>query len=208
MSLTAKSTATVKRDPITAGVKTAVCCGIVDLCEQESVWEGKVKSADKVMFIWELPKEVIETEDGPRPRTISKQYTNSLHEKAGLRKLLQNWRGIPFPAGNDVEFDLLEMLGKGCLISIIHAAGKDGETYARVGDVIGLPEGMDAPKATHLFSLNLDDPDALDTLELLPGWVQDRVKAGKTYPILLARRERPDWAPEDVPMDSEEDAVF
>lgn len=211
MSLIAKESNTVRREPIPAGIKTAVCSGIIDLGEQESKWQDKVKVARKVMFIWEIPSETIETEDGTFPRTINKQFSLSLHERSGLRKMLQAWRGKTFTEAETEGFDLKSMLGAGCLLSIVHTVSKsNGNTYASVDTVMGLPEGVPAPKASHLISFDLDAPTALNDLQMLPEWIQDRIKGGITYSLMTAEKDdaKP-WTPDDVAdMDGDEDAIF
>lgn len=211
MSLIAKESSTVKREPIPAGIKTAVCCGIIDLGEQETKWQDKVKIARKVMFIWEIPSETIETEDGTFPRTITKQFTLSLHERSGLRKMLQAWRGKTFTAEEVTGFDLKSMLGKGCMLNIVHTESKsNGNTYANIETVIGIPEGVPTPKASHLISFDLDADTALDDLQMLPEWIQGRVKESITYSLMTAEKaDVKPWTPDDVAdMDSDEDAIF
>ena len=211
MSLIAKEATAVKRDPIPAGIKTAVCSAIIDLGEQETKWKDKVKVGRKVMFIWEIPSETIETEDGTFPRTINKQFTLSLHERAGLRKMLQAWRGKTFTEAETEGFDLKSMLGQGCMLSVVHTVSKsNGNTYANVDSVMGLPDGVPAPKATHLISFDLDAPTALEDLEMLPEWIQNRIKESITYSLMTA--EQPDakpWVPDDpVDTDGDEDTIF
>ena len=55
-----------------------------------------------------------------KPRAISETYTNSLGEKANLRKMLENWRGRAFTQEEMDGFDLRNVLGKACMISVVH----------------------------------------------------------------------------------------
>ena len=208
MSLIAKNKSETKRELIPAGIKTAVCCGIVDLGEQETTWEGRTKVSNRVLFLWEIPKETIETENGPVPRMVSKQFTNSLHEKAALRNMLQAWRGESFPDNPEFDFDMSQMLGQPCMLTVIHKNGKDGTTYAKVDNIMGLPEGLEAPKASRIISFDFDDPDALNTMTLLPEWIQDRIKHSNTYAVLTARDDKPFDKPEFLPAPSDDDAPF
>lgn len=211
MTTIAKKTTTPKREPIPAGIKTAVCSAVIDLGEQESKWKDKVKVGRKILFIWEIPSETIETEDGTFPRTINKQFTLSLHERSGLRKMLQAWRGQSFAPGEDEEFDVKSMLGKGCMLSVVHTLSKDGSTtYANVDSVMGLPDGVPAPKATHLIYFDLDAPTAMDDLEMLPEWIQNRIKDGITYKLMTSgAMDAKPWVPEDEPdTGDDEDTIF
>lgn len=201
MGLNFVKTSTIKRDPIPAGVKLAVCCGVIDLGVQETKWKGKPRIGHRVMIIWELPKETIETDDGPVPRAINKQYTVSFKDNANLTKLYKSWFGKSFADGEAGSFR--DLLGQGCLLGIVHNTNEDGDTFANVDTVMGLPEGMEPPKPTHLLSFDFDDPDALETLEMLPEWIQNKVKASPTYAELVDKQNKPGW--ESLPASSDED---
>lgn len=195
MSLTIETKPKPKRDPIPAGVKAAVCSGIIDLGEQDESWEGKSKIVNKVMFTWEVPSATIDTEDGPIPRSLNRTYTASMGDRANLRKMVQSWLGKDLTDEEARRFDLRQMLGKGCMLNIVHKTNDKGEVFAKVDSVMGLPEEMPVPKASRLLLFDLDDPDALDAMALLPEWVQDRIKKGNTYARLLAKDNAP-WEPD------------
>ena len=86
-----------RMEPVSAGMHMAVCCAVIDLGLRKQVFKEQERISRKVLLMWELPDETFEDKDGnTQPRTMSKQYTLSLHEKAGLTKMLQSWRGKPF----------------------------------------------------------------------------------------------------------------
>jgi hypothetical protein len=105
---------------------------------------GKPKSQHKILVSWELPDEKMK--DG-RPFTIGQRYTWSMSEKATLRKHLEAWRGVPFTdADFGVDgFDIKDIIGKGCLLNIVHAESGD-KTYANIASIARLMKGMQAPK--------------------------------------------------------------
>lgn len=154
--------------PPPAGTHVAVCYRLVDLGTQKIEFQGETKMQRKIMLSWELPDELME--DG-RPFTVSKRYTLSSHEKATLRAHLEAWRGRAFteaeldPA-NPAGFNIKNILGKGCLLSVVHNT-KDGKTYANVGSLSKLLKNQTppAPKNEILyFSLDEFDPVAFDKL--------------------------------------------
>lgn len=179
MSLIAKQENESGFSPIPEGVHTAVCYGLIDLGTQYS--EKFDKKAQKVLIMWELPDETYKTEDGEeKPRMLSKEYTMSLHEKSGLRKDLQAWRGRTFTDEELAGFDLQNILGKGCQIQIIHK-DNNGKTYANIASIMGLPKGMTTKQPENFVVFDLDNPNALQELNSLPQWVQDKIKLSETY---------------------------
>jgi hypothetical protein len=85
-----------------------------------------------------------------RPFIVSKTYTWSMSDKAGLRKDLESWRGKEF---NDADFDaktgfqINAILGKPCLLNIKHETKADGNVRAHIDSISRLPKGMSVGKA-------------------------------------------------------------
>lgn len=137
------------RNPVPVGVHHAVCYAVIDLGTQPPQ-EGSMYAArgpvPKVMVCWEFPSERIDVErEGVQrnmPRSLSQEYTLSLHERAGLRKMLESWRGRTFTADELKGFDLRNILGKNCLINVLH---KDNG-YEKIAAVMGLPSGSQQRK--------------------------------------------------------------
>ena len=52
-----------------------------------------------------------------------------------------------------------------------------------MGSVSKMPKGMSVPQKTTnaLILFDLDAPDALENLQKLPEWVQNRIKESETY---------------------------
>jgi hypothetical protein len=90
------------------GTHAARCIRLIDLGTQQGEWQGKPTFKNQVLVMWELPDELMEAQDDgqPRPFIVSKFYTNSLSEKANLRKDLTTWRGRDFTDDELDRFDL------------------------------------------------------------------------------------------------------
>ena len=131
--------------PAPAGIHRAVCISYVDLGHQESEFNGESKIQNKVMLMWELPDELIKTDDGDKPFVVSKFYTKSLHEKSTMRHDLVAWRGREFTEPELEGFDLDNILGKACQVNIIHES-KNGKTRAKLTAVLPLSKGMEKPE--------------------------------------------------------------
>jgi len=133
--------------PCPAGSHLGICVGIIDLGTQVSPFNdeltGEPKMNKQVFIQWELPNELMANDE---PFTIGRFYTASLSEKANLRKDLQAWRGREFTAEELDGFSLKNILGKACLLSVIHYTKKNGSAGAKVGSVMQLTKGTDIPK--------------------------------------------------------------
>ena len=143
MGLTAKETGSGSFDPVPEGMHHAVCYGLYDLGTQYN--EKFNKNVHQVLLVWELPDERISVEkEGEKKellRSISKKYTLSLHEKAGLRKELEAWRGKSFTPEELQGFNLQALLKANCTLQVIHKH-KNDKTYANIQSIVPLMKNM------------------------------------------------------------------
>jgi hypothetical protein len=153
----------------------------VDLGMQESNYNGQQKVQPKIYLRWQIPSLRLKYEkDGVQhegPMAIGSKFTLSLHEKAGLRKILQSWRGKAFTPEELKRFDVTTILGKPCLITVTHAPKDGGGVYANIGAVAKLPAGVPAPElegGTLIY-----DADNRDTWDKLRPWLQEAIKGQK-----------------------------
>lgn len=190
MGLMAKgSTERTEFEMAPADNHVATCYMVCDLGLHEQEWQGNTTLKRRVRLAWELGEVM---RDG-RPFSVSKEYTLSLNEKATLRHDLEAWRGRAFTEDELAGFDLQNILGKTCLVNVVHQSKRDGSgMYARVAGVSRLPKGMTAPeRVNELVWLSLDEPDAELRLAALPEWLQKRIN-----PLPAAEVEAPDLEPE------------
>ncbi len=125
-----------------SGTIVGICYRVIDIGTQQSKPEYGSKRQKKITLSWELPEEKMA--DGVRVFSIHKRYTLSLHEKAVLRHDLESWRGRPFTDEELKGFDISNLLGKPCLLGIVHE-DSGGKTYANISSILKLPKGMPAP---------------------------------------------------------------
>lgn len=73
-------------------------------------------------------------EDGSAQMIWSRSFTESLNEKASLRKFIRQWFGRDLTAEEEVCFDTEALLiGRNASLVIVHEASKDGtKTYANI----------------------------------------------------------------------------
>lgn len=184
-------------------VYPAVCTMLVDLGDQYS--EIYDKTSRKILIGWELPGETL---DNGETRRLSKQYTASLNSKGNLRKDLISWRGRDFTDEELKAFDLRNIVGVPCMLSVIHKVGTDGRKFAVIGGIMKLPKGM-APMSptTEPVIYDLDDPNAEEKIEALPAWIRDRIRQSETWKTLVAETAYSDAERAPEPVDQAADAA-
>jgi len=170
------------------GCHFAICNMVVDLGVQESSFQGQAKQQHKVYLRWEVPDERVTYEkdgkDIEGPCSIGSLFTLSLHEKAKLRGVLENWRGRAFTADELKGFDITTVAGKCCQIMVKHDTGADGKTYANVSGVMSTSrEQKDRAKAAQsevgVVIYSLDTP--ANGWDKLPKWLQEKIE-GRVMP--------------------------
>lgn len=166
--------------PTPEGNHMAVCFRVIDLGTQRWEYNGEPQIGRKVLIAWELHGEDEEgkplTMDDGRPLSVSSTYTLSLGKKAVLRSHLESWRGKAFTEQEMAGFDVSQLLGQPCMVTIKHTS-KNGKTYANVAAVSRFPAALKAHKPAAVNPLQLFDisePDA-DVFEALPEWIQTKI---------------------------------
>ena len=175
--------------PMDAGTYPAVCCGVVDLGVQITAYDGKEKETSQLQITWEFPDELIEYNGEMKPRTMHKIYTASVNEKARLRLDLKNWRGRDFTAEELRDFNIANVLGASCLITVTQT-DKNGTVYSNVGGISKAMKGMEVKPPSKKLHFDIDDESTYPTFAELPEWVQDKINDSITFTergILLDR---------------------
>lgn len=212
MGLMAKSSGTA-RTPAPAGTHVAVCFGLVDLGTQVSNYEGRETKRHQVWVWWELADEV--TEDG-KPVTVGGFYTVSLHEKSGLRKTLESWRGRPFTADELNGFHLSNIVNKPCMLTVIHEQKKDGGIREKIAGVTAVPKSVKPqPAKSKTVMLSLDDGEFDRVVyDALPNFLRDTIlKSDEGQAVVngLTPKTQPQqptgqhWA--DIPDEADEEQI-
>jgi hypothetical protein len=168
--------------PAPEGTHVARCIQLIDIGTHHGEYQGAPTKRNQVIVRWELPNETVDTEKGPQPMLVSKFYTNSLGEKANLRKDLEAWRGRQFTVEELMKFDLESILDKPCLVTIAHNEKKK----AVVKTVSGLVKGMTCPPAHNQTSTFwIDDWDD-SKFEALPEGFKKLIQESDEYKESLA----------------------
>jgi hypothetical protein len=197
MSLTLKESAKAGGDfqIAPAGNHLAICYQIVELGQHHNAQYDKWQP--KIQIGWELPNE---TMDDGRPFVISARYTASFHEKAILRQHLESWRGRPFTDQELAGFDLKNILGKACMVNVVHNSAQNGKTYANVKSVAAVPKGMNVPEQINdsmVFEFGDQGFDE-QIFNSLPQWLQTTITSSREYQTMTN-----DTPVDDVPWDDD-----
>lgn len=147
------------------GNHLASCIAMIDLGTHNETFNGKSTLNRKLLICWELATEFDSAGDAfivgfdfNVPETLS--------SKSKLRSLIEKWRGRPL--GEDEEFDLTKLLGKGCLINLGHALSAKDRTYCKLLGISPTIKGMSAPEPHHrpfIWGFESDEPSQV------PGWI-------------------------------------
>ena len=171
--------------PVPMGVYHAVCYAVIDIGTQPAF--GNFPPRRKVMVIWELPHERINLmRDGREtslPRAINKEYTLSTDKKANLRKDLAAWRGKDFTDEEAEEFEVGNLIGANCQLSVMHKKSADGsKTYANVGSIMPLPKGGEKVRPENpTLVYDIPNEGTIDFPEGLPEWIVNKIKNSEEY---------------------------
>lgn len=144
------------------------CYSLVDLGTQLTTGQFGEKLQHKIRIGWELFGEdengqplTVDVDGKEMPLTITKSYTVSLHEKAGLRRDLAAWRGKDFTDEEAKGFDVSKLIGAYCMVNATQSE-TNGKTYTNVAGLTPLPGALKNAKPAPVHAnvvFDLDKPD-------------------------------------------------
>lgn len=142
------------------GTHVARCIKVIDIGTQKGEYLGAVNFKRQCIISFELPNELM---DDGKPFIVSRFYTASLSERSNLRHHLELWRGRAFTKEELLGFDSSNILGKPCMLTIMHSdKGK-----ARIEGITSLPKGTQCPPQVNkslIFSLDEFSPEIYESL--------------------------------------------
>jgi hypothetical protein len=134
----------VKFTPHPEGQFVAVCRDVINLGERVEQFQNKPpRIVEKCAIVFQTGEK---NPDTGELHIVSAEFTVSMNEKAGLRLLLEAWRGKSYTeeqAEEGVPVHKLE--GQAALVSVEHKKSSGGRLYAKIKTIAGLPKGLTAP---------------------------------------------------------------
>lgn len=126
------------------GAFAARCVDVIDLGMRVRDFNGKKSAAHTIAIVFSTGKVSKEgfTLD------LSQEFSFTLGDRGNLKKMLETWRGREYTEEEKgASFDIAkEVGGKPALLSVVHRKSADGKkTYANIGAVMAMPEGMMMP---------------------------------------------------------------
>jgi hypothetical protein len=150
------------------GVYVARCYSLIDMGTQVSDGQYGAKEQHKIRIGFEIFGEddngqplTIDMDGKEMPLTISKTYTLSLHEKAGLRKDLAAWRGRDFTEEEAKAFDVSKLVNAYCMVNVT-TSENNGKTYTNIAGITPLPQALKNAKPAPVHEpvmFDLDQPN-------------------------------------------------
>lgn len=141
--LTLKGGEDQKFAPHPEGQYAAVCVDFLDLGPKvEQYGDEPAKLTYKVALVYHTGEM-----NGDKPYEVSVEVTASMHEKATLRKLLEDWRGKSYTEDelrHGIPAD--KLAGVPCLLTVEHKKSGKGRLYAKIRGINPLPKGMPKPE--------------------------------------------------------------
>jgi len=164
-----------------AGIIPAVCVTYFDCGRQKSDLYG---IQHKIVLLWELDAR---NNEGAR-FTITKSYVLYLLPKATLTADLQSWRGKAFSDEERKGFDMDNVIGKPCQLSLIHTVKSNGAPWVSVNSVLPPPKGWKP------FSVETA-PDYIPSF--VATWMEKQIVAPDTRTDPAAGRDT--YVDDDIP---------
>src|ERR1035437_939713 len=97
-----------------------------------SGFQGQMQNKARITFEFPTELAVFNAEKGEQPRVMSQDYTLSFHEKATLTKVINACDPKALKVNEDdgliEEYDIEKLIGKTCLVTVIHKESK-GKMY-------------------------------------------------------------------------------
>lgn len=166
-------------DPVPEDTHIARCITVVDIGIQDTFFGKK----EQVYLGFEIPSIRVEWDDKEGVHhtgaaLIGSTYTNSIHAKSILGQHLTSWRGKAFSDEEREGFEVFNVLGAPCLISVVHKM-KGNNTYANINGIMRLPKGMVAPNPDgEQIAYSPQDATKIGNFVKLPEWLQKKCTEG------------------------------
>src|SRR5262249_38335249 len=107
----------------------------------------------------------------------SRIYTATIGERSSLRRDIEAMRGKRFTGSESESFELASLLGKPCMLNLIHEVSKNGRKYHKIIGLTPLPKGTRAPAMiSETLHYQIEDGEN-DVFEQLPEYIRGKIQA-------------------------------
>lgn len=160
-----------------AGTFPARVYSIIYMGTIKGEYKGTPTESYKVRLSWELPTKTRVFKEGEpaKPFSVSKELTLSMGSKSSLRPLVEGMLGVSFTDDDAKSFDIDDLLGKECLLSLAHRESPNGK-YVAINSTAQLPEGMTCPPAVNKPKILSYDRFDKEYFMTLPKFIQEKME--------------------------------
>lgn len=190
----------VEFERLDAGMYPATCIHVVELGTHDNTHPQAKPGTKKkdLLLVFETEELMPENDEGKQlPYVLSLRCTNSLGERATLRKHLESWRGKAFTDDELINFSVDKVLGKPCILNVTKEE-KKGKTYNNIKGVNPLMKGMTVTDPVNeMIDFGIHDIET-ETFKKLWPWVQKIITASyeaKELGLTLEPKEEEDDVP-------------
>jgi len=169
-------------------------------------FEGQLQNKTRITFEFPTEKKVFDENKGEQPRVLSQAYTLSFGEKANLRKVINacDPKGLKTDVVGFVSYDIENLIGKECLITVGQREKKNGEgKYNFVEAVTILPKGMECPAQINPSKILNYTKFDWELFKALPEFVRKEIEGSEEFKKLEKPKEfeypKEDIKPSEIP---------
>ncbi len=173
-----------QKELVPQGNHLAIIYKIVEIGTKDYDWQGEAKTKRAVRVWYELPNQtrVFNEEKGEQPMSVSKEYNLTPHEKATIMIHFSAMDNKIFTEDEMYDLDIVDYLGKSCMLQIVHKTSEAGRTFAVITSVSSVPDGMNVAEQYNDNSVfDYDSNFKIDVLESQPEWLKEQIKASPEY---------------------------
>lgn len=186
------------QEVIPQGTHIAILYQIIHLGTQKMEWKGDVKEMYKIRLTFELPFKKKEFGGELKPFVISKEVTLSMGQKSTLRKLVEGMIGSLLSDEEAYGFDIETLLGKACLIRVVHQTSSDGGVYSILESISPIMEGQTIPEQFNKSAVLSFDVWNKEMFEKLPDFIKNKITTSPEYSKKFLTSTRVDDDPIDL----------
>lgn len=175
---------------VEAGSYIARCYQFIHIGTSRYEYMGQEKITNKIRYGFELPNELKVFKEGEqaKPIAIAAEFNLTMFEKGKLRPTIDGWLGKKLSDMEADSFDVETMVGKPCMLNVIH----NDKGYAEVASISPLPKGVECPPQINKSQvLNYSNFDR-ELFEKLPEFIRKRIENSDEYRRMLAGGEGQD----------------
>lgn len=175
---------------IEPGTHSARCYGMVSLGTQPSNIKEYAPSF-QVLLMFEFPSEIVEVNGEKKPMATNhflKAYLGSVKKPSKTNLFLTSWRGRPFTQEELAGFDISKVVGKPCLLNIVHAE-RGGKIREDIASISPLPKGMTLPIQFNQSVIYEIEEGRNEKFMALPEWIQKRIELCSEWTKPLTKEE-------------------